>query len=215
MKILHNDIPFFHISIENIFSEENFNEIFDEIKSLKTEFKTEEFTRSSFLPNGKILKKNKGIYLDELENSSSFESIKQMDNILKKISIDKNWKNFTFKRIFNSLLWGNDHINYYEENDHYMPHTDMGVFTLIIWMYDDRIPFLGGNLYFPEYNFLHECKNNCGILFFSKELHGVTPITSCKNNYGRYSIVSFSCYSEKDNSAYRNLNANSKKLIYH
>lgn len=213
MKIIHNESPFFYISIENIFSENIFSKLYDEINSLKSKFKTKEYTGSAVLPNGENLKNNKGLFLEELDNFDNLQVTKEINKLLYKILRDKNWKNFAFRRMFNSLLWGGGLINYYENNDYYKPHIDDGIFSLIIWMYDKKSSFEGGDLYFPEYDYLHQCKNNHGILFFSKELHGVIPISSCEKDLGRYSIVTFSATKE-DNKKLINYTSINNNILY-
>ena len=67
MKILHNNDPFFHISLENIFSEDRLKIIFKEINELKNNFENPESTGSSTY-NFEVLKKNTGMFLVKSEN---------------------------------------------------------------------------------------------------------------------------------------------------
>jgi hypothetical protein len=190
MKIIYNDNPFFHISLESIFPKDNLKIIFEEISELEKYFKNPEFTGSA-TSHIEVLKKNTGIFLVEYKNYENLKIIEFIDKILKKLN-NNNWKNNTLKRMFKSLMWGSELINQYKNNDYYKPHTDSGIFSLVIFLWDNNSNFEGGDLFFPEYDYLHKCKNNHGILFFSKELHGVTPIISKEELSKRYSIVSFS-----------------------
>ena len=192
MKIIYNDNPFFHISLENVFSAEELKIIFKEINELKKNFKDPEFTGSAS-SNFEILKNNTGIFLVECEN---LKIIKIIDKCIKKISTNSNWKNLAFKRLFNSLMWGSELINCYKKNDYYKPHVDNGIFSLIFFLWENTSNFEGGDLFFPEYDYLHKCNSNCGILFFSTELHGVTPIIANEETSTRYSIVTFSTTKE-------------------
>jgi len=191
MKILHNNDPFFHISLENIFSEDRLKIIFKEINELKNNFENPESTGSSTY-NFEVLKKNTGMFLVKSENYENLKTIKFIDNCIKKISITDNWKNTAFRRLFDSVIWGSELINCYKKNDYYKPHVDEGIFTLLFFLWERTSNFEGGDLFFPEYDYLHKCKNNHGILFFSKELHGVTPIISKEKISTRYSIATFS-----------------------
>ena len=210
MKIIYNDNPFFHISLENVFSAEELKIIFKEINELKKNFKDPEFTGSAS-SNFEILKNNTGIFLVEYEN---LKIIKIIDKCIKKISTNSNWKNLAFKRLFNSLMWGSELINCYKKNDYYKPHVDNGIFSLIFFLWDNTSNFEGGDLFFPEYDHLHECKNNHGILFFSKELHGVTPIISKEELSKRYSIVSFSTIKEENITSKKRNIINSNSILY-
>jgi hypothetical protein len=191
MKIIYNDNPFFNISLENIFSAEELKIIFKEINELKKYFKDPNFTVSAST-HLQVLKKNTGIFLVESEIYKNLKMIKIIDKYIKKISNNNSWKNIAFKRLFNSLMWGSELVNCYKKNDYYKPHVDYGIFSLIFFLWDNTSNFEGGDLFFPEYDYLHKCNSNCGILFFSKELHGVTPIIVNDENSTRYSIVTFS-----------------------
>jgi len=212
MKIIHNNQPFFYISLENIFSKEEWDNVYGELILLKPEFKTPEHTRSA-MSSTKILKKNKGIFLLEQLQEEKSKIILCINNTLKEIKKNK-WDRLVFKRIFDSAMWGSELINYYENDDYYMPHVDSGIFTLIIWIWNKNLNFEGGDLYFPEYDYLHKCKNNHGILFFSKELHGATTFKTNEKDNGRYSIVSFSQISEDDDRKFRQPSTESSILKY-
>jgi glycosyltransferase involved in cell wall biosynthesis len=101
-----------------------------------------------------------------------------------------------------------------KKNDYYKPHVDNGIFSLIFFLWDNTSNFEGGNLFFPEYNHLHECKNNHGILFFSRELHGVTPIIVNEEKSTRYSIVTFSNIKEENNVSKKRNIINSNSISY-
>lgn len=215
MNIIHNNQPFFHISLENIFSEKEWSDIYQELILLKPHFKTPEHTESA-THNKKFLKKNKGIFLLETKNIEESKIIPIVDNKIKDIKKSQ-WKVKALQRLFNCLMWGSDLINYYENNDYYMPHVDVGVFTLILWMWDKNLNFTGGDLYFPEHDYLHNCKNNHGIIFFSKELHGATTFKTNVLDDGRYSIVTFSSLPEGEvtgEKKYRENNLSSSKIHY-
>ena len=205
MKIIYNNNPFFNISLENVFSAEELKIIFKEINELKENFKDPDpnQTASNHL---EILKKSTVAYLMESENYENLKTIKIIDKCIKKISTCNNWENLTFKRLFNSLMWGGDRINCYKNGDYYKPHIDGGIFSIIFFLWDNTSNFEGGDLYFSEHDYLHKCNNNCGILFFSKELHGVTPIITNEELSKRYSIVTFSCVKDKENAALKKRN---------
>jgi predicted 2-oxoglutarate/Fe(II)-dependent dioxygenase YbiX len=192
MKITHKNIPFFHICLENIFSSEELEIIFKEINQLKYSFKHEYFTKSATDKDLKLLKKNTGVFLSETKNYQKLKITKLIDKCIKKISNNENWNNLTFKRMFNSLMWGGELLNCYKNNDYYKPHADVGIFTIIFFLWDDNSNFQGGNLFFPEYDYVYNCIHNNAIVFLSKEIHGVTPIKILNKNSNRYSIVTFS-----------------------
>lgn len=193
MIIRNKNEPFFHIVIDEIFSDSILPTIYEEINSLKNELKSGDMTKAALDSFGNSLKKNKGIFLVESKNYKNSKVISSIDASIKKISKCKNWENKTFCRMYNSVMWGGELLNCYDSSDYYMPHTDSGLFTMITFLYENHEngDLQGGDLYFPEYDYLHKCNNNQAIIFFSKELHGVTTFTSNKN-CKRYSIVTFS-----------------------
>lgn len=213
MNIIYNNNPFFNISLENIFSKEELKIIFKEINELKKHFKGSKFTGSAS-SQSKVLKKNTGMFLIENETYEDLKIIKIIDKCIKKISIDNNWKNLAFKRLFNSLMWGGELLNCYKNNDYYKPHIDVGTFSLIFFLWENSSNFEGGDLFFPEYDYLHKCNNNCGILFFSKELHGVTPTIVNDEKSTRYSIVTFSIIKEESIESKKRNVINSNSIIY-
>jgi predicted 2-oxoglutarate/Fe(II)-dependent dioxygenase YbiX len=213
MKIIYNDNPFFHIYLENVFSTEELKIIFKEINELKKHFKDSEFTGSASF-NFEILKKNTGMFLAEYKDYENLKTIKIIDKCIKKISTNNNWKNLAFKRLFNSLMWGGELANCYKKNDYYKPHADYGIFSLIFFLWENTSNFEGGDLFFPEYDYLHKCNSNCGILFFSKELHGVTPIIVNEEKSTRYSIVTFSTIKEENLTLKKRNIINSNSILY-
>ena len=83
MKIIHNDNPFFNISLENIFSAEELEIVFKEINELKKDFKDPNFTNSAST-HLEVLKKNTGIFLVESEIYENLKMIKIIDKYIKK-----------------------------------------------------------------------------------------------------------------------------------
>tara|TARA_Y100000004_G_scaffold168785_1_gene202488 strand:- start:89 stop:793 length:705 start_codon:yes stop_codon:yes gene_type:complete len=86
-------------------------------------------------------------------------------------------------------------ISYYEENDHYKPHFDSFMWTMLIWMVKEPRHFDGGDFVLNEPGHEIKLKNNRMVLFPSCYLHSVNPIkfhTQPKEiGYGRYCITHF------------------------
>jgi Rps23 Pro-64 3,4-dihydroxylase Tpa1-like proline 4-hydroxylase len=86
-------------------------------------------------------------------------------------------------------------IKYYENGHNYPKHQDVARFTGINYLYKEPKKFEGGDLYFNDYNYKIELKNNMFILFVGCLYHSVTPIILNENAYitgnGKYSITSF------------------------
>ena len=86
-------------------------------------------------------------------------------------------------------------IKYYENGHNYHKHRDSPRFTGINYLYKEPKKFEGGDLYFNDYNYKVELKNNMFILFIGCLWHSVIPIILNENAYitgnGKYSITSF------------------------
>jgi len=86
-------------------------------------------------------------------------------------------------------------IKYYENGHNYHKHKDTSKFTGINYLYKEPKQFEQGDLYFDDYKYKIELKNNMFILFMSSFYHSVTPIVLNENAYitgnGKYSITNF------------------------
>lgn len=202
IEIEYKEEPFFHIVINDAFSKNDLLIIKEEIKTLKSLSDIDTSPATDHLGNS--FKKGRGIFLAEYEKYENLKIISKIDNIIRKINNIKIWKNKTLYRFYNSVSWGSELLNCYNNEEYYLPHSDDGVFTLISFFYDSFEEKKGGDLYFPEYDYLHVCKHNQSILFLSKELHGVTPyMTEGESN--RYSMVTFSELEENTKNNHRKI----------
>lgn len=196
MIIKHVKDPFYHIVIEEVFDALSLSAIYEEINHMKENLESEKFTGSATDIYNNTLKKNKGIFVSGNKKFQKLVLTSSIRNLIEENSNKKYWKNNTLHRIYKSLDWGSTLLNCYGKDDYYKPHIDDGIFTILIFIYQNyENKNIGGDLYFPEYDFLHRCNNNQSIIFLSKELHGVTPIVN-DDFSNRYSIVTFS--REKD-----------------
>jgi hypothetical protein len=86
-------------------------------------------------------------------------------------------------------------MRYYENDSDYLPHRDDSNYTAITFFYKEPKSFEGGELFFPEFDYTFECKNNHVILFPGYVLHGVKKIQMKNNTFcsgmGRYSMAQF------------------------
>jgi|ETNvirnome_6_100_1030635.scaffolds.fasta_scaffold02044_14 hypothetical protein len=193
MKVIHHNEPFLHVTLEDVFSSRELEIVHEEIKGLKQYFGNPDVTGTALSQDDEPLKKGDGIFLLQLDYESKIT--KFINKRIKQIGKSE-WKNPTFRRVFHSLVWGNELLNCYKGNDYYKPHFDHGVLTLVFFLWEDTSTFDGGDLYFPEYDYIHKCNNNHAILSNSKEIHGVTPLVTKDETSTRYSIVTFSVQNE-------------------
>jgi hypothetical protein len=83
-------------------------------------------------------------------------------------------------------------VNYYEDEQYYLPHTDDSTVTTLTFFYQKPKSFSGGDLVI-ENELKIECVYNRFVIFPSILLHEVKPISIDqefkRKNFGRYSIT--------------------------
>jgi len=198
-QIIHKlSEPFPHLIVENMYNEEELKLIWEELTFLTKPNKLLDPTGYGGASiNGRALSTAKALILElaysrkELSNILTL-SRKLFDggylSIFSKIS-----PNCITARYMNNVV---TKVRYYKNLDAYEPHRDM-TSSYLICTYFNKEPkcFSGGQLYFPEYNYEFECKNNSMILMPTYILHGVKQV-NLENDYylsgnGRYCITQF------------------------
>jgi len=188
--------PFPHLIVENMYDDEELELIWQEIEFLN-KFKKlnppEEygaaFSGTNYLTNSKALELD-SVYFD-----------RKISNIL-----TVNRKLFKYKEIYYNLSpyhakflmanYDSTKIRYYCDGEYYSPHRDY-LYDTLACTYFHKFPkkFTGGELFFPEYNYEIECKNNLCIIFPAYFVHEVKQIHISDNNYnsgfGRYCMSQF------------------------
>jgi len=95
---------------------------------------------------------------------------------------------------FKHTNFNSSFISYYEDGDYYKSHTDIALFSCLIWIYKEPKNFTGGDITFSQCNTTIQCKNNRMIFFPSYYLHEVSEINLIdknKSNSGRFCITHF------------------------
>lgn len=186
------------IVIDDFYSKKENDLIWQELCFLNTDltnFSGPEKTGTARNEEGEILKKTKGIFLDEVYNLRNFSNILKINRkIFDKDLCQSLIKEHTF---FNYLKESNKDstlIQYYENSDYYKSHWDKSLIMTISWFFSTPKSFTGGDLLFDD-GTLIECKNNRFIIFPSILNHEVREISmaekSLGKNLGRYSISQF------------------------
>ena len=87
-------------------------------------------------------------------------------------------------------------VRYYHDGEYYEPHTDLAFQSLSFsYFYREPKKFIGGEVYFPQYDYEYPCYNNSVIMFPGWVKHGVRAVKIDNSDYfegkGRYCISSF------------------------
>jgi hypothetical protein len=188
--------PFPYLKIENMYSDEELDLISQELVFLNHKNKLENPEQSgSATENGKILKQNKGLFLDDLYKKREISNILTINRKLFNKEYLESYASLNFG--YKSILRCNQDgtlISYYENGGHYNPHHDVSVHTALTWFFKIPRLFKGGNLIFSEYDHIIEIDHNMTIIFPSFVLHSVEEVSMEENlpsGFGRYCMAQF------------------------
>lgn len=195
--------PFPHLIIENFYSSEELKLIWEELNFYTKPGKLlpaknfggiESMTNSSGLCLDMIYKKGD-------ENHPNYRNIsniltvnrKIFDSGIVKILSESDISCRTFARNNYDLT----KIRYYHNEDYYESHTDVTIlFLTFTYFHREPKKFIGGELYFPPFDYEFPCNNNSLIMFPGYVEHGVKKVeikhSDYYDGYGRYCISSFS-----------------------
>ena len=193
--------PFPHLIIENFYTEEELELIWEELTFLTKPGKLYDpgYAHGAVDPEtGEFLTKSRSIVLNESYNDKNLSNI---------ITVAQKLFNHGFLNIFydkfpqyKKILHSNycrTKVRYYHNGDYYEPHTDIR-HDFLAFSYFNREPrkFTGGELFFPEYgDYECKCLNNSLILLPSYVTHGVKMVNIEDSDYysghGRYCISHF------------------------
>ena len=144
------------------------------------------------------LKKNKGLYLDDIYRNRKISHI--LTENRKIFSSDVVEKLLDISIIFRYVQSCNSDctlLSYYEDSDYYESHIDDSTITLVSWFFRTPKKFQGGELVF-EGDIKIACEFNRTVLFPSILKHSVTTIQMDQydkmKRLGRYTITQLLSY---------------------
>jgi hypothetical protein len=188
---LHTE-PFPLLTLNNLFSEEERELIFSEIKFLSrgNKLMSPEETGTDY-DKEKMPKKNtRGVFVDKVYPDPDYRKFSDILTINRKLfdnkDIFKHLDSWFFKNLefnFDSTI-----ISYYGDGGYYKGHKDNADITILNWFYEEPKYFTGGDLLFPDYNITVPTSLNTTVIFPSCIKHQVTE-THLDKEYkglGRY-----------------------------
>jgi Rps23 Pro-64 3,4-dihydroxylase Tpa1-like proline 4-hydroxylase len=194
--------PFHHLIIDDFLGQQEFDAVLEELIEYKKMgyFGDAASTRGAISGDGSQLKTNTSFFMDaypEIKNSHNvnvwngfmnwYHSSREIYNDV----VKKSWLFSTRLPMKSDTL-----ISYYSDSTEYPSHQDMSIFTWLLWINKTPKKFTGGDLYFEDFDYKIEYKNNRLICFFSRITHAVTPV-KLEENYisdgtdGRFCITKF------------------------
>jgi len=203
MDISHYEPEFPFVLIENTYTDEQVNLILNELKSFyeKNIFLEPSKTGSAMRKDGKMLKKNKSIFLDDFyiknrDNSNILKLNRILCNNLSSIlSLSESW----YFRYAANRRFAEDFtlVSYYGNSDDYKIHHDLAHITCLTWFYQKPKKFRGGELtlYSSNSREVIKCNNNRTVIFPSIVNHSVSEVimdsVDDEKGLGRFCITQF------------------------
>lgn len=193
--------PFPHAVIEGVYTEKELKLIWRELDFLTAPNKLENSINLKSSINeitNKPRATNKGLVLDQV-----FLSQRNISDILrlnrKIFNLDLLETLSSMSPLLGHLRQANidiTKIRYYENNDYYDSHTDLARFTFCTYFYKDRSKLKGGNLYFTDFDYEIETKNNQCVFFVGGIKHSSTPLIRLDeekpfDGFGKYCMNQF------------------------
>ena len=177
-KITLHTEPFHYLEIRNLWTEEQRSKMFDEMLYLENKalFKPPEETGSATDEDKMVIKRNSGMFIDELYQNRDYSDIlkhnRKLFNVLNNKKVKGSW-------YFDGLNFNSDStlVSYYEDACYYKPHRDMNVVTAVSWFFKEPKKFKGGEITFTDYDLTFEVTNDLTILFPSNIKHEVSEIS--------------------------------------
>lgn len=194
MEILETAHPYY-LLVRNFYTPDELELIQQELAFLNHKHKMR--SPESTGQQNPMMKKNKGIFLDEVYANRG------MSNILKinrKVFSAPVFKAFADKHILNRSVFSANKdttlVSYYETSDHYKPHADNALVTALSWHFFQPQQFTGGDLVFTDLDETILVENNMLLMFHSCLRHGVTPVklrdgVEADKGMGRYCLSNF------------------------
>jgi len=141
--------------------------------------------------NGTPLKDNMGVFFSKVytpKYALASPTAKLCEEVIKTCKTI----NFDPKSVFNyfQTMEGFDPLfSAYRNGDYYKAHRDEAKLTLLLWIGEKN--FTGGDLYFPDFDFLVPFEPNTGLIFPSHYQHEVTKVETEQDGYVRFVVSAF------------------------
>lgn len=188
MKVISYKEPFPHIIIDEFFDKQSYDNVFEEILSLKETMGGPHITGAARSPEtNQYIKRGHGIVLDlfykEKRNDSriltSLEKLLFCDEVLE-IGCKTG---FFFTYYYPYLNRDYTVLQSYGDGDYYDAHMDQSIVTSITLVYKEPKEYDGGVLSFPEEKYEIYLKNNQTIIFPSRVPHQVSKVIKSNDNF--------------------------------
>lgn len=192
MKVNPFKEPFNHIIVENYFSEQEYDLVWKELMFLYPRMRPPEGTSAAQDHRGVRQKKGIGIFVDNVYTDRGYSDILRVTRkVLCKEILDVAENDLDlYYKLLKSVDRDSTLAQLYTNGDYYRAHRDTSVFTTITVLHKTPKQYEGGELYFPEFDYAIDLKDNQALIFPSILSHEVCEVKQLNNNAeeGRFSI---------------------------
>lgn len=188
MEIYNFSEPFKHTIIYNFYTRKEQDLIWEELEFLNKPGKLLSPDKTS---DPLSSKNKKGIFLDNLYKQREISNILTLNR--KIFNLSNALKSNDYCKYIEVSNIDYTMISYYENESYYLPHHDKSIITSVTTFWRMPKMFDGGDLKFPESNYIPKMDHNTMIIFPSHIKHEVTPVIMNENDgiHGRYTINQF------------------------
>jgi Rps23 Pro-64 3,4-dihydroxylase Tpa1-like proline 4-hydroxylase len=186
MKINVHTEPFHYITVENLWTEKEHKEMFEEILLFESKglFGAPEKSQSAKDTKGNVLKRNRAEFFDSIWGNTDYSHVlthnQKIANVFEDDEVKKSW-------YFKDL--GVNHyttlVSYYENSDYYKSHRDDAIVTVLNYFFKEPKRFEGGEIIFTDYDLKFQVTNEITIIFPSNIKHEVSEIYLDKKYEGK------------------------------
>lgn len=197
MKIKFLKKPFPHVIVKNFLTQKQYKEVFDEVIQLIPLMEGPEITGAASTSTKGILKKGKGIFLDDFFIDLKRAESRILVNFTKlfdeKIMSKLQDADYFFKYYYPITTRDFTLLQMYGDGDHYLPHADTCLFSSITLLHKEPKKYEGGELLFTDYDYNVNLNSNDTVIFPSRIVHEVLKVTSSSQDItdNRFTITKF------------------------
>lgn len=176
--------PFPYIIVDNFFTEQEYQKVWNEIMYLAPKMRTPDETAAAKVKKGVFLKQGIGIFLEDI-----FRDPKDSDtfNISKKVFSDEVINEICSCHVlyapFRSITTTATLVQMYKNGDYYLPHRDSSLYTIVTLLHKEPKQYNGGDFKFEGSHLPIPLTSNQTLIFPSIFEHEVTEVKLLSSHF--------------------------------
>ena len=191
MKIQQQKLPFDHVVIDDMYTQDEMGLIWKEIDFLTPKMQSaESIGTAAVYEDGQLKKHANGLILDSVYTNRNISDILRLNRKLFSPEVVQAVSAcHPFFEFINICNYDSTLLNCYGEGDYYNSHRDAAVLTAVTFFVTDGVT--GGEFCFTDFDHKVEVKNNRTVIFPSVIKHAAGIVHTSKEGAHRYSMAQF------------------------